>query len=49
MGRKPSIFVWDSRTMETKAVFRGALIIGVSNICISNDGKKVAAIGMDED
>jgi microtubule-associated protein-like 6 len=49
MGLKPSIFWWDTRSMETKAVFRGVLSVGVSNLCISNDGRKLAAIGMDED
>lgn len=49
MGSKPSIFVWDSRSMELRAVFRGVLSIGVSNLCISNDGRKLAAVGMDED
>lgn len=49
MGSKPSIFVWDSRSMELRAVFRGVLTVGVSNLCISNDGRKLAAVGMDED
>lgn len=49
MGTKPAIFVWDARTMETKAVFRGVLTKGVSNLAISNDSRKLAAIGMDED
>lgn len=49
MGSRPSILVWDSKTMEIRAVFRGVLSVGVSNICISNDGRKLAAVGMDED
>jgi hypothetical protein len=35
--------------METKAILKGVLKIGVSNISLSNDGKKVAAIGMDDE
>lgn len=49
MGRVPSILVWDVRTMESKAVFRGVLRVGVSNLALSNDARKLAAIGMDED
>jgi WD40 repeat protein len=49
MGRQPTIFVWDLTTMEVRAVLRGLFKIGVSNIAISNDQKKVVAIGMDDD
>ena len=49
MGRQPLICVWDLINMDTKAVLKGVLKVGVSNICLSNDNKKVAAIGMDDD
>jgi hypothetical protein len=35
--------------LETRAVLKGVLKIGISNIAISNDNKKVVAIGMDDD
>lgn len=41
--------IWDLITMEAKAVLKGILKVGISNICLSNDNKKVAAIGMDDD
>lgn len=49
MGNNPVILVWDARTLETKAVCKGVLTIGISNLTFSNDGRKLAAIGMDED
>lgn len=49
MGRLPLLCVWDLTTMETRAILKGILKVGISNIAISNDQKKVVAIGMDED
>jgi hypothetical protein len=49
MGRHPLLCVWDLVTMEPRAIQKGLLKVGISNIAISNDCKKIVAIGMDDD
>lgn len=42
------ICVWEVGS-SSKAVLRGILKYGISNLAFSNDGKKLVAVGMDED
>jgi WD40 repeat protein len=48
VGLDPLICIWEIGS-ASKAVFRGVLKQGVSYITFSNDGKKIAAVGMDDD
>ena len=48
VGIDPLICIWEIGSVS-KAVFRGILKQGVGYITFSNDGKKIAATGMDED
>lgn len=41
--------VWDSVTLESKAIFKGVLRNGISNVAISADGKKVAAVSLESE
>lgn len=41
--------VWDSTTLETKAVFKGALKNGIGNVAISSDAKRVAGVSLEDD
>lgn len=41
--------VWDSVTLESKAIFKGVLRNGISNVAISSDGKKVAAVSLESE
>jgi hypothetical protein len=47
LGRRPTIHVWDSRTISSKLAIQGLLKDGISQICFSNNGKKLAASSMD--
>jgi hypothetical protein len=49
VGLEPSICVWDSKDQQVKALFKGIIKKGVSQVCFSNNGKLVAGIGLDED
>jgi hypothetical protein len=49
LGCVPLLCLWDITTMETKAILRGILKKGISNVSISNNQKYIVAIGMDDD
>lgn len=40
----PCIHIWDFRTMQKKHTLSGVLKKGISHLCFSNDGKKLAAL-----
>lgn len=44
MGPDPVIHVWDCKTLAIKFTLSGILKEGVTHICFSNDGKKLAAM-----
>lgn len=48
MGRKPSLVVWDSNTLETKAIFKNKLEKSIATVTISKSGKYVAATSMND-
>jgi WD40 repeat protein len=43
------MILWDAKTLAVKAVIKGVLQQGIANVCISHDGKKVAATSVDPD
>lgn len=43
LGKKPLIHVWDSKNIVSKCVISGLLKDGISQLCFSNNGKKLAA------
>jgi microtubule-associated protein-like 6 len=49
VGAVPMICLWDANTMQTKLVLTGILQKGIGSVCISNDGKKLAAVALDDD
>lgn len=48
VGQYPTIYLWDGSDCS-RASFKGVLRSGVNNLSFSNDGKKLAAVGMDAD
>lgn len=46
-GKKPSIHIWDSDTLETLSVFKGFHSNGISQLDFSPNRKYLASIGMD--
>ena len=48
LGRKPSLVVWDSNTLETKAIFKNKLEKSIATVAISKSGKYVAATSMND-
>lgn len=48
MGRKPSLVVWDSNTLETKAIFKNKLEKSIATVTLSKSGKYVAATSMND-
>ena len=49
IGPKPTIFLWDSQTMQEIACLHGTLTKGVQRLAFSDDGSLLAATGMDEE
>ena len=49
VGMNPLLCVWDIKTLQSKLILKGVLQIGINCVCFSNDGRKFAASGLDED
>ncbi|CAK72848.1 unnamed protein product (macronuclear) [Paramecium tetraurelia] len=51
VGALPIIYLWEvaDKIEHSKAAFKGVLRRGVQCLSFSNDGKKLAAVGMDDD
>ena len=47
-GKKPLIAIWDSKNCNVKGVIDSPLKKGISHLCFSNDGKKLAAVATDK-
>lgn len=48
LGENPSIHIWEHKTQTLKHTLKGVLKKGISHLCFSNNGKKLAASSMDE-
>jgi len=48
IGRDPSIHIWDVETMKTLSILKGGHYRGVCSLSFSNDGKKLASVGLDD-
>ena len=48
VGRMPKIVVWDTSTMDVKAVLKGYHRRGVTKLAFSGDGTFLATIGLDD-
>lgn len=48
LGARPSIFIWDSKTMEPLGVAKQGLMDGIDHLAFSPDGKYLAATCMDK-
>lgn len=48
VGKIPSIHIWDSSTCKSRGVITSPLQRGISHLCFSNNGKKLAAISIDK-
>ena len=48
-GITPSIHIWDSKELTSKGVVNFPLKKGVGHLCFSHDGRKLAAISIEED
>ncbi|CAG9325772.1 unnamed protein product [Blepharisma stoltei] len=49
IGRTPLMCVWNTETMECVKSFKGILKKGITCVCFSADGTKVAGLGADEE
>lgn len=49
VGAKPTIYIWDSNTLEVLNVFKGILRRGVDLISWNLSGNLIAATGLDDD
>ena len=49
IGRTPLLTVWNTETMECVKSFKGIFKKGISNVCFSPDGSKIAGLGSDEE
>ena len=49
VGRTPLLSIWNTDTMECVKSFKGIFKKGISNVCFSADGSKVAGLGADEE
>ena len=49
IGNKPVLCLWDCEKVEPIATMVGALEKGISNVCFSHDGLRIAALSMDSD
>jgi hypothetical protein len=47
-GEDPCIQIWDYKTFQKKSTLQGHLPKGVSHLAFSHDGKKLAALAIDE-
>ena len=48
MGAKPSLVIWDSNTLETKAIFKNKIVKSIATVAISKSGQYVAATSMND-
>ena len=49
IGAKPSIYVWNSTTLEVKCQFKAALLKGIAALAFSPSGNRLAAAAIDDD
>lgn len=49
VGMTPLLCVWDVKTLQNKLTIRGVLQKGINCVCFSNDGRRIAAAGLDDD
>ena len=49
VGMNPLLCIWDLKSMQSKLILKGILQKGIKNVCFSNDGRKFAAAGLDDD
>ena len=49
VGRAPTIYVWDSETMEKRATLGGDHRRGVPLLCFSDDGASLCSVGDDDE
>ena len=49
VGVNPLLCLWDIKTMQNKLTLKGVLQKGVNTVTFSNDGRKFAASGLDDD
>lgn len=49
VGVSPMLCIWDLKTMQSRLILKGVLQKGINHVCFSNDGRKFAAAGLDED
>ena len=49
IGPKPSIYVWNSTTMEVKCQFKAAITKGIAALAFSPSGKRLVAAAIDDD
>ena len=47
VGCNPMISIWNSNDVTTKLTLSGVLQEGISHLCLSRDGKKLAAVSLD--
>jgi len=49
IGPKPSIYVWNSTTMEVKCQFKAVIAKGIAALAFSPSGKRLVAAAIDDD
>jgi len=49
IGPKPSIYVWDTNTMQAIWHFKGGLTKGIANLAFSPSGNRLAGVAVDND
>lgn len=48
LGEDPAIHIWDYKTLQKKFTLQGILKKGISHLCFSHDGRKLAALEVGE-
>ena len=48
VGKKPVIAIWDSKNCNSKGIINAPLKRGISHLAFSSDGKKLAAVSIDQ-
>lgn len=48
LGEDPCIHIWDYKSLQAKLTLQGYLQKGISHLCFSHDGKKLAAIDVSD-
>ena len=49
IGPKPSIYVWNSTTLEVKCQFKAVITKGIAALAFSPSGKRLVAAAIDDD